>query len=346
MATPIPGLLAGLLAIAIAMLDAAAAPAPAPARIAPDTYLLRGEFVPGRQPDGNTVILRAARGMVVVDTGRHAAHTQRILDFAKRQDAPIAAVVNTHWHLDHIGGNTRIRAAWPDAKVYGSNAIKGARAGFLARYRKDLAGMLAADPDAAQQAAFRAELAIIDAGAALHPDVVVDAAGERELAGKTLQVGLESRAVTEGDVWLYDAATGVLIAGDLVTLPVPFLDTACPARWRASLDGLAAVPFRTLVPGHGAPMTRGQYQAYRDAFARLLDCAAGKAAAPVCVAGWRKDAGPLLADSDPGQIDSMLDYYVTQVLRGDPARIAAACAEPAPATASHPRGGFGALALP
>jgi len=29
-----------------------------------------------------------------------------------------------------------------------------------------------------------------------------------------------------------------LIAGDLVTLPVPFLDTACPNGWRKALDTL------------------------------------------------------------------------------------------------------------
>ena len=50
---------------------------------------------------------------------------------------------------------------------------------------------------------------------------------------------LEARAVTAGDVWLFDPATRVLAAGDLVTLPAPFLDTACPERWKAALDRVA-----------------------------------------------------------------------------------------------------------
>ena len=238
MSTSIPCVLAGVLAFVA--LQAAAAPAPE--RIAPDTFLLRGEYVPGRQPDGNTVILRGLEGLVVVDTGRHVEHTRAILDFAKDQDSPVAAVVNTHWHLDHIGGNPLVRAEWPGAKVHASNAIEGARAGFLAGYHKQLEAMIAKSDNAEQQASFRAELAIIDAGEALHPDVVVEASGERDLGGRELLLGLESRAVTEGDVWVYDPATRVLVAGDLVTLPVPFLDTACPARWRLGSLGLRRSP--------------------------------------------------------------------------------------------------------
>src|SRR5690349_2506517 len=53
-------------------------PAPDAIEVAPGVHLLRGAFVPGSQPDGNTVILKAPDGLIVIDTGRHAAHTQRI----------------------------------------------------------------------------------------------------------------------------------------------------------------------------------------------------------------------------------------------------------------------------
>ena len=44
--------------------------------LAATVTLVPGSFVRGQQPDGNSVILSGKRGLVVVDTGRHAAHTQ------------------------------------------------------------------------------------------------------------------------------------------------------------------------------------------------------------------------------------------------------------------------------
>src|SRR5437868_5522444 len=80
--------------------------------VAPGVDLISSAFVPGHQPDGNSVIFRAADGLVVMDTGRHAEHTQRIIDYARAANLPIEVVVNSHWHLDHIGGNPRIRTAY------------------------------------------------------------------------------------------------------------------------------------------------------------------------------------------------------------------------------------------
>jgi hypothetical protein len=62
--------------------------------LAPDVTLIAGGFVPGLQPDGNTVIFRGREGLLVFDSGRHAEHSQRILDYAEQSHTAIAAVVN------------------------------------------------------------------------------------------------------------------------------------------------------------------------------------------------------------------------------------------------------------
>ena len=288
--------------------------------------LIAGGFEPGRQPDGNTVVFLGSRGLVVMDTGRHPEHTQKILDHAAQTRQPILAVVNSHWHLDHISGNARLRAAYPQLKVYASSAIEGAMSGFLAQSRQSSLEFLARDGDPAQQAEVRADLATIDSGWALYPDISVTTAGTRTLAGRQLQVGLEHYAVTEGDVWLYDSPTGVLAAGDLVTLPAPFFDTACPARWQLALSRLELVNFVTLVPGHGAPMSRDDFVIYRRAFDSLLACAASPASNGDCVEGWQRDAAAFLAtDRDRQLARGLVDYYLTAILRGDEAKIAALC---------------------
>jgi glyoxylase-like metal-dependent hydrolase (beta-lactamase superfamily II) len=137
---------------------------------------------------------------------------------------------------------------------------------------------------------------------------------------------LQKYAVTAGDVWVYDRATRTLVAGDLVTLPVPLFDTACPARWKSALADLSHVPFRTLVPGHGDPMQRAQFEIYRRAYANLLDCAAGAKTNKDCVDGWLADAKPLLLDADSSFARSLADYYVDKALRAPQAKLDRLCA--------------------
>jgi len=312
------------LAIGLTLALLAAAPLHAASEVVPGIFLIRGGFTPGTQPDGNSVILKAPDGLIVVDTGRHAEHTQAIIDFAREAKAPVRAIINSHWHLDHIGGNARLRREFPDLKIFASNALANARKGFLAGYRAQLEDLIKNAPDDNARKVFQSEVAIIDSGAELAPDVVIDASGNRTIAGRTLNIGLEQRAVTEGDVWIYDAATGVLIAGDLVTLPAPLLDTACPRRWKESLDRLAKMDFELLIPGHGPPLTRRQFLAYRSAFDHLLDCASGEAPKSKCIEGWNTDVGALIGGTDPKFVAALMDYYAG-MLKRDPAEINKLC---------------------
>jgi glyoxylase-like metal-dependent hydrolase (beta-lactamase superfamily II) len=314
-------LLACILLIVTGNLDAA----PAFALLKNDIHWLRGDFVPGRQPDGNTVLLRGDEGWIVVDSGRHAVHTQRILDFVQESELPIAAVVNTHWHLDHVSGNPMLRHEYPDARVYASTGIKQAMVGFLANYRRDLQTQIAATQDDNAKAAWQAEVERIDAGDALYPDVAISESSTMTLAGREIAVHLAARAVTEGDVWLFDRRTRTLIAGDLVTLPVPFLDTACPLHWQQALASLEATRFRTLVPGHGKPMSRSQFKDYRRGFDALLACAASDASVAACSDQWLEIADGLIADNEQPFTRDLLEYYIGQILRGDARRIAQHC---------------------
>jgi glyoxylase-like metal-dependent hydrolase (beta-lactamase superfamily II) len=293
------------------------APTPLPGEtVAPDIALVRGRFIAGEQPDGNSVLLRGPGGLVVFDTGRHAEHAQHLLDDAHTSGQPIVAIVNSHWHLDHVSGNVPLRAAFPHAEVYASDAIHAAMQGFLADYRAQLVALLAKTPaDDPQAIAWREELARIDAGPKLFPTRIVQAPMETTLAGRHVHLGLERNAVSGGDVWLLDPATRTLLSGDLVTLPAPLFDTACATGWRDALARLDALPFDTLVPGHGAPMTHAQFTVWRGAFDRLLVCAAGSADNSTCAAGWMHDAGPLIPESDRALAATLLDYYIPQVLR-------------------------------
>ncbi len=303
-----------VLIVALAQV-ASSQPAPPAAReIAPDTYLLPGAMLPDRGPDGNTVVIVGPSGLIVIDTGRHPWHSDGILAFARERRLPVTIVVNTHWHLDHSSGNRRVKAAHPDAKVYTTTAVNRALdpGGFLAR---NLAAARERPPDPKASTTRLEEtalfLATMEAADSLRPDVPVEQSGMLDLGGRKLAVRVAADAVTDADLWLYDEATAVAVIGDLVTLPAPFFESACPAGWQAALDAVWATPFRVAVPGHGVPMSRAEFDTYRRAFGRFRACVGSDSTAAACAAGWTQEVGSLLgSEADRRQATEYATYYV------------------------------------
>ena len=293
--------------------------APVQDRTASGWHLVPGPFEPGAQPDGNSIFLDAPDGLILVDTGRHPEHGARLLAHARERGLPVAAIVNTHWHLDHSTGNVELRAAFPDAPVYASDAIEGALTGFFPRSRESVQRAIdAGQVPEARLAEIRRGFAVMDDPAPLRPTHIVSRSGPTRIAGRRLRVNLARFAATEGDVWIYDPAARVAIVGDLVVAPVPFMDTACPEGWRRALGEIAASPWETLIPGHGAPMTRIQFETWRTAFGNLLDCGASDRPRDQCVAGWRRDAAAFIPAGRERMIDELAGYYVDSRLRAVP----------------------------
>jgi glyoxylase-like metal-dependent hydrolase (beta-lactamase superfamily II) len=288
---------------------------PEPAvEIAPGTFLIRPVPMPGRGPDGNTVIIDAPDGLIVIDTGRHQSQSDAILAFARERKRPIVAIVNTHWHLDHASGNGRIKAAHPKARLYTTTAIDKviAPGGFLARNLEGAKKMLPSTADPVRKEEIQIFVTTMEASSELRPDVAVSKSGPTQLAGRALDVRVTDRAVSDADVWLFDTATKIAVIGDLITLPVPYFETACPTRWRATLDEVWATPFETAIPGHGRPMTRGDFDTYRQAFGAFVDCTRTDSPAAACGKGWVDGLGPLIRADEQvrKQVQANAEYYV------------------------------------
>jgi glyoxylase-like metal-dependent hydrolase (beta-lactamase superfamily II) len=285
---------------------------------APQPY----KFIEGRlpvdvQPDGNSIIFEGDKELVVIDSGRHPEHSDKVLAYAKERGKPVTAIINTHWHLDHSSGNARIRAAYPGAKLYASEAVSGALKGFLIRNaprsREQLADPATPEP---RKAAIRLYLGAIDDPKNLIPDMPVTGPTTVALDDRTLELRLAKHAATEGDVWIYDRVSSTVIVGDLVVVPLPFFDTACADGWRAALNDIAKIPFKTLIPGHGLPMPRSDFDTYRLAFDRLVDCAQSNGPTATCVGGWMKDAAKFVASyADRKDAADSIVYYVDKIIR-------------------------------
>jgi glyoxylase-like metal-dependent hydrolase (beta-lactamase superfamily II) len=291
---------------------------PAVPLIAPHTFEIVGEMIPGHQPDGNTYILESNQGFTVIDTGRHESHRKKIELFAEQKHRPIVAVINSHWHLDHVSGNVGLRKAYPGIKVYGSGAINDALSGFLAKSAESSRQMLATEKlDPLQREEIATDLATIEAGEALKPDVVLSQTETLTIGGRKLQSHVAKNAATAGDVWIFDPDSGVVFVGDLVTFPAPFLDTACSNGWKRALAEVERMPFRIVAPGHGPLLSREHFVTYVQAFEKLLACSDSSQTAPQCARDWIDQVGGI-GEMDERQKklgQGMTAYYITDVLR-------------------------------
>ena len=299
------------------LLLAACAGAAGPA--GPAFHLVTGSVPMDKGPDGNSVFLEAPEGLILVDTGRHPEHSARLLAYAQQRGRPIAAIVNSHWHLDHTTGNWDIRQAHPDAQVYATTAIEGALVGFLGRNRAQ-ADKILADPKTppAQKAQILRGRSVIDNPDRLRATRPVTQSATMTIAGRQLDVRVAPFAVSEADIWLYDPETKLAIVGDLVVDIVPFMDTACPDGWARALDEVEQTEFETLIPGHGPVMNRADFLQWKGAFDNLLACGRSDADKAACVAGWERDAAQFIPDSHRQYVKEAADYYITTRLRSSP----------------------------
>jgi cyclase len=83
--------------------------------------------------------------------------------------------------------------------------------------------------------------------------------------GRRIDILYLGRGHTSGDIVVHLPAEGVIVAGDLVIYPVPYVGNpqSHPGEWGETLTKLLALPHTAIVPGHG-PVLRD------DAYVRLM----------------------------------------------------------------------------
>ena len=190
----------------------------------------------------NNVVLRSRDGHVLIDTGysRHAPMTLALLasDRGIRND-PLAWIVNTHCHSDHIGGNAAL------VEKYGCPvAVPEGEAPLIERW--DQKALLY---DYCDQ---RADRFIVSQG--LQPDTT-------HVWGDLEWRALAAPGHDMGALVFFNPEHGILISGDAlwengfgIVMPREIDPAALPAA-RATIEMLAGLAIRVVVPGHGEPFT-------------------------------------------------------------------------------------------
>jgi glyoxylase-like metal-dependent hydrolase (beta-lactamase superfamily II) len=188
----------------------------------------------------NNVLLKARDGNVLIDSGygRHAPMTLALLETAQGiGDAPLAKLVNTHCHSDHMGGNAAIQA----------------------RYRCPVALPRGEAPliDAWDEKTLL--LAYCDQRAERFRYDEVVTAGETHIWGDLEWQALAAPGHDMAALVFYNPEHRILISGDALwangygfVMPKEIDPHALPAA-RATLEMLARLDVRTVIPGHGEP---------------------------------------------------------------------------------------------
>jgi len=237
---------------------------------------------------GNVILIEQSDGFVLIDSGFDAANGRAVVRYVKSlSPKPIKAVAITHWHNDHPLGVSAIRDAFPKVRIiattgteagmrgpasydvgYEPNAEAEAAvatriAGLKAQYQK-----IYDDPatDDARKGRIRKALAQFDEWQTdFHGTYIVlpTETFDHQLLIKDrdthVQLMFLGKANTEGDLVAWLPSERIVASGDIDVSPIPFGFGSYPADWIETIGKIKALPFRTLIPGHGDPQTDSAY---------------------------------------------------------------------------------------
>jgi glyoxylase-like metal-dependent hydrolase (beta-lactamase superfamily II) len=244
---------------------------------------------PGLTTNANSVFIINDDDVIVVDTTLTPGTARELLAaLRKLTNKPVKYVINTHWHDDHIMGNQVFREAFPQAEFIahantreylpttGLSNRKQAMSergytGFIQYLRSRLEkneSVFGGPMDAEERATYASDIKIAEAYMAENPGVQIilpTITLENRLTlyrgARTIDILYLGRGHTSGDIVVHLPKEGVVIAGDLVIWPVPYVGNpqSHPKDWSATLEKLIALKPGFIIPGHGPVLRDDSY---------------------------------------------------------------------------------------
>jgi cyclase len=249
-------------------------------KLADGVFTIRHAHIPGAD-SGNTTVIVGKRLVLVVDSGYlPSVAREDIAQIRHWTDKPVGYLVNTHYHNDHNNGNRAYLDAFPALTIIAQeetrrdmdliqpgNIERTPREyeAAVAAYRqgKDENGQPLSEEDKAQALKV---IPILEKVAADFRTIVYQPPTltftdriSIDLGDREVQVMHLGRGNTPGDAIAYLPKEKILVAGDLLVEPLPYVGDGYPAEWVMTLHKLAALNATTIVPGHGAVMHDNAY---------------------------------------------------------------------------------------
>lgn len=199
----------------------------------------------GNQSGGNVVVRVTGEGVIIVDNKFPYSFANIIEQVESVTDEPIRYVLNTHHHSDHAGSNADFM---PAAQVIGHENVR--------------ANMLRNEQAGAPPISFTDSASIFLGNA----EAQAHHFGRGHTNGDSVVYFPDLRAIHTGDLFIWgDRLNGTTMA--------PFIDFAnggSAAEWSATLDGVLALDFDTVIPGHGPVLTKSDIRSFQKKFDKLI----------------------------------------------------------------------------
>ena len=226
-----------------------------------------------RQTD--SVVIVNEKDVLVFDTNTRPSSAQLILtEIRKITDKPVRYLVNSHWHPDHWSGNEVYAQAFPGLKIIATeetrqfmhnvaNAWPAHFSAELKRRQTEFAEQTKKDQQATGSAPTFEQRRQMEDDLQNYQNFVDEALTLHRIYPTLTYVdkltlihgGREFRFMSvtgdaEGTTVLYLPKEKILITGDAVSYPIPYV-TPPPTRQARSLRALSELEVDTIIPGHG-----------------------------------------------------------------------------------------------
>jgi glyoxylase-like metal-dependent hydrolase (beta-lactamase superfamily II) len=191
---------------------------------------------------GNITVFTSDDGLLLVDSKLTNEYDKAIELLRTVTDLPVRYLINTHFHLDHTGGNT----------------------GF-----EGLGAEIIATDNTRRRLSQTQQTGL--------PVVTFDDHLHVYFGGRTLQLYYYGRGHTDGDLVIYIPEEKVVMLGDLFAgwgpsiRLIDYNGGGSLAEWPATLEKAMALDFDTVIPGHSGVTDRAHVQAYIDENRRMLE---------------------------------------------------------------------------
>jgi cyclase len=226
---------------------------PAPLRtekVKGDLYMVSGE-------GGNVALYSTSDGVILVDNMFDRNHADILAQIKTVTDKPLKYVINTHQHDDHAGGDFKML---PIAEVIAHRNVYANLKDLKRPYYEDTPGT----PIGLPRITFTEQL-------------------DLHLGGKDVRAYYFGRAHTSGDAVIHFPELRTIHTGDLFLASRGGARGAPPARprppgvpvyvdyvqggsfieWSKTLDGILALDFDTVIPGHGPVSTKADLVTFK-----------------------------------------------------------------------------------